>query len=145
MTVYDVNELLLKLIEEPYDDLVRATKELSIEINNAMLELLDKKGEDKNYLFIYFGNSIVADGKFSDLEKKFILDVTNFTEENLSKVYSLLKEQQKQNTEYAKTIFKYLDLEIQAKIIVYCACFLAVDKITSIDEVEFIQELLEGE
>lgn len=145
MTVYDVNELLLKLIEEPYDDLVRATKELSIDINNAMLELLDKKGEDKNYLFIYFGNSIVADGKFSDLEKKFILDVTNFTEENLSKVYSLLKEQQKQNTEYAKTIFKYLDLEIQAKIIVYCACFLAVDKITSIDEVEFIQELLEGE
>ena len=145
MTVYDVNELLLKLTEEPYDDLVRATKELSIEINNAMLELLDKKGEDKNYLFIYFGNSIVADGKFSDLEKKFILDVTNFTEENLSKVYSLLKEQQKQNTEYAKTIFKYLDLEIQAKIIVYCACFLAVDKITSIDEVEFIQELLEGE
>ena len=145
MTVYDVNELLLKLIEEPYDDLVRATKELSIEINNAMLELFDKKGEDKNFLFIYFGNSIVADGKFSDLEKKFILDVTNFTEENLSKVYSLLKEQQKQNTEYAKTIFKYLDLEIQAKIIVYCACFLAVDKITSIDEVEFIQELLEGE
>lgn len=145
MTVYDVNELLLKLIEEPYDDLVRATKELSIEINNAMLELLDKKGEDKNYLFIYFGNSIVADGKFSDLEKKFILDVTNFTEENLSKVYSNLKEEQKQNTECAKTIFKYLDLEIQAKIIVYCACFLAVDKITSIDEVEFIQELLEGE
>ena len=41
MTVYDVNELLLKLIEEPYDDLVRATKELSIEINNAMLELFD--------------------------------------------------------------------------------------------------------
>ena len=50
MTAYDVNELLLKLVEEPYEDLVRAVKQLSNEINDAMLELLGVKGEDKNYL-----------------------------------------------------------------------------------------------
>ena len=88
MTAYDVNELLLKLVEEPYEDLVRAVKQLSNEINDAMLELLGVKGEDKNYLFIYYGNSLIADNKLTDLERKFIIDVTNFAEESLDEIFS---------------------------------------------------------
>ena len=145
MTAYDVNELLLKLVEEPYENLVRAVKQLSNEINDAMLELLGVKGEDKNYLFIYYGNSLIADNKLTDLERKFIIDVTNFAEESLDEIFRVFKENKIENMKYAKKIFSLLSLDIRSKIIVYCTCFLAVDKMTSIDEVEFIQELLEGD
>ena len=105
MTAYDVNELLLKLVEEPYEDLVRAVKQLSNEINDAMLELLGVKGEDKNYLFIYYGNSLIADNKLTDLERKFIIDVTNFAEESLDEIFRVFKENKIENMKYAKKIF----------------------------------------
>ena len=145
MTIYDFNELVLKLLNEPYEDLVRAIKIIQEEIDQVIKKLFVSEETDINTLYFYHSCCIIGDRKISDLERKLILDTTDYEEDELDSLFEYFQENEDKLKTCAKTIFSGVDLNIQSKIIVYCACFLAVDKTTPIDEIEFIQELLEGE
>lgn len=145
MNIYEVNELVLKLLNEPYENLVRAAKILKKEIEEAIDKIYIKGDKDAKYLFLYYGSSIVADRELSSLENQFLLDTTNYSPTEINNLFIHLLANKDVIKNKAKNIFSCLDLETKAKVIVYCVCFIVVDKTTPIDEIEFIQELLEGE
>lgn len=142
MTKEQIRELLKAFEDKTYEELLGLAGEAAYKIIPVFNKLGDDDLDGTTLLLLFIGSSLVADGKLSSLETRFVSDLLGVEKEL---VISLAKEVYKQPGlfELINKVFDASMFELADELLKFCCCFLVVDKNVSIEEVNFIKKLIE--
>ena len=136
------NEIMQDYVNLPYSDLLNIAKTSLVELMDALEKNVDKQDTRANAVLILISACIGVDGRFSELEYKFVCDILGQQHDynGLKNMIAGLG-----NSEGRDVIDEFLDscTEIKKPALAFCLCFLAVDETITREEVAFLNKLLD--
>lgn len=137
-----LNEIMQDYVNLPYSDLLAIANRSLSELFSALEKNVSSEQTRTNAVVMLIASCIGVDGRFSELEYKFICDVLGKNHD-----YNTLKDMAAGlgNSEGRDIIDEFLDScsEIKKPALVFCLCFLAVDETITREEVAFLNKLLD--
>ncbi len=137
----EYRRLLQEFVDSPYQVLVSTGRNMYNKIWPE-LESMSRSGDCSDLIVAIFATTCAVDGKFTELEYNFMLDVLkiNFSYSDLK---SLVEEYTSPKwIETIDTIIDRCDNDTKINIATLCICLTAVDKTITRDECAFIDKLL---
>ena len=135
----ELQKVLQDIVNEPYEKLVGMAKVAISEL----LPVFANYAEDGNgapIIIAFFATSLAVDNKLTALETQFCSDIFGCSKQD---VLNLVQHYSTQDlVESLDNVIDSLDVELKSKVLVLCACFLAVDETISVEEVSFIRKLV---
>ncbi len=133
------NETLQNLVNKDYDELLGFAKIAIGKIYPACQEV-DKDNKGVFMLTSIILSAIAADGKLTAIEKKFLKDLLEITDEQVDFYITAYDSQMAELTEkFANT----LSAELKANVVMLVCAVAACDETISREETAFIQKLLD--
>ena len=134
-------QLMQNYVNAPYSVLLGVAKDAL----NKLFPVFDKIASDGNgasVIFPFICTTLAVDGRFTELEYKFIMDVTG-----LDKSYDEFKAlvQNFYNSEWVEKLDRLTDAcpqDLKEHLIAFCLAFAAVDETITREENAFIAKLL---
>lgn len=132
------NETLQNLVNKDYDELLGFAK-IAIGKIYPVCQEVDKDNKGVFMLTSVILSAIAADGKLTAIEKKFLKDLLEITDEQVDFYITAYDSQMSELTEkFANT----LSTELKANVVMLVCAVAACDETISREETAFIQKLL---
>ncbi len=135
------NEIKQKFVNLDYPELLAIAKDNAAKLLPVFKSLADD-GNGAVFLLLFFGTCFAADGKFTELEYKFMSDLTGIND------YDALKgivqsSYDNDSVALADRIFDKCPAELKAELLSLCLCLVSVDETISGAENAFLQRLID--
>ena len=135
------DEILKKYVNAPYSTLLSIANE-SLSIVMPVFNGVAKDGNGAGLVLPFICTAIASDGKFSELEYRFIKDVTG-----VNKSYNEFKQiiQEYYTDEWIEAVDNLIDKcpdEMKIHLVSFCLTFVAVDETITREENAYIAKLL---
>lgn len=133
------NDTLQRLVNLDYPQILEMAKECLAD----MLPILKKIDDDNNGMVLLHAiimSAIGADGKLSGKEAKLLHDLTGMNEEQIDKFTDVYSSSM---VELCDKFADALDGDRKARVVLFLACFAAVDETISREETAFLRKILE--
>ncbi len=135
------NALMQEYVDKSYDELFNiASNALSI-----VMDVFNKVAKDGNgapYAVLFMSTTLAIDGKFTELEYKFLNDLLGGGLDYEAAKSSVQAHYNDEAINLVDKIIDSCDADLKATLLVLVTCFAAVDETISVDEKRYIVKLM---
>ena len=139
----DLHTLLQNIVNADYHELLYCARECLNDVQeyfNSVGRQIDATGAHIG--LAVFGTCLAADGKFTDLEYRFVNDLFGGGVDYSDALALVRSNSDDDSVDFVKAVVDNCPSSIRGSLLTLCACFLAVDERISKEETTFIRYLL---
>ena len=134
------NALMQEYVDKSYDELFEIANQ-SLSVAMDVFNKIAKDGNGAPYVVLFISTVLAMDGKFTDLEYKFLNDLLgggvdyNAAKANVQSHYS------DEAFELADKLIDSCNTEVKSTLLTLVTCFAAVDQTITVEEARYIAKL----
>jgi hypothetical protein len=135
------NALMQEYVDKSYDELFEiASQSLSVAMD--VFNKVAKDGNGAPYVVLFISTVLAMDGKFTDLEYKFLNDLLGGGVDYNSAKANVQSHYNDEAFDLADKLIDACPTEFKSVLLMLVTCFAAVDKTITVEEARYIAKLL---
>lgn len=135
------NALMQEYVDKSYDELFDIANQ-SLSIAMDVFNKIAKDGNGAPYVVLFISTVLAMDGKFTELEYKFLNDLLGGGVDYNSAKANVQSHYNDESFDLANQLIDSCPTEFKTVLLMLVTCFAAVDKTISVEEARYIAKLL---
>ena len=135
------NALMQEYVDKSYEELFEIASK-SLEISMEVFNKIAKDGNGAPYVVLFISTTLAMDGKFTELEYKFLNDLLGGGVNYESAKANVQSHYSDEAFDLADKIIDSCPDDFKSILLMLVTCFAAVDKTITVDEARYIAKLM---
>ena len=135
------NALMQEYVDKSYDELFEIAEQ-SLSIAMDVFNKIAKDGNGAPYVVLFISTVLAMDGKFTELEYKFLNDLLGGGVDYNSAKANVQSHYNDEAFDLADKLIDSCPTEFKSVLLMLVTCFAAVDKTITVEEARYIAKLL---